>query len=92
MSSEKKVRFPKSKRVIRNTTDITSVLLVCLFPVVSGIIFFRVLYMGGAPIWFYVLQGSIFLFSFFQAVYFFAIGLINALRRNPHKAPKGGKE
>lgn len=92
MASEKKVRFRKSKKVIGRTADITSVFLVCLFPVLSGIIFFRVLYMGGAPVWFYIVQGSIFLFSFIQAIYFFAIGLINALHRHPVKEQKGGRK
>ena len=92
MAPEKKVRFPKSKKVINRTTDLTSVFIVCLFPIVSGAIFFRVLYMGGAPLWFFVLQGGIFLFGFFQAVYFFAIGLLNALRRHPRRAQKGGRK
>ena len=61
--------------------DIVSVVLVYLFPLVSGFVFFRVLQMGGAPFWFFFLQGLIFFGSLGQAVYFLIIGLWRALRR-----------
>lgn len=71
----------KGKQKVRTAADFVSVILVCLFPLVSGAIFFRVLYLGGAPNWFYVLQGVIFIGSLAQAFYFFSFGLIKALRR-----------
>ena len=71
----------KGKSAAGTVMDFFSVLLVCLFPIMVGAVFFRVLYMGGAPSWFFVLQGLIFAGSLGQAVYFFAFGLIRALRR-----------
>jgi hypothetical protein len=71
----------KGKHAAGTVMDLFSVLLVCLFPILAGAVFFRVLFMGGAPSWFFVLQGMIFAGSLGQAVYFFAFGLIRALRR-----------
>lgn len=83
--------FTKGKKKTRAAVDWFSALLVCLFPVVTGVIFFRLLYMAGVPVWFMILQGLIFVASFVQAIYFFAVGLIRAVRRNPDDK-KGGEQ
>ena len=81
MKQKPRALLAKGKQKVTSAADFVSVALVCLFPLVSGAIFFRLLYMGGAPNWFYVLQGVIFLGSLAQAIYFFSFGLIRALRR-----------
>ena len=65
----------------KRAADLFSVLLVCLSPVAFGAVFFRILYMGGAPVWVYAMMGAVFLCSAAQVVYFFAAGLLRALRR-----------
>ena len=72
--------YKKIKRKTRKAVDLVSVMLVCLFPVVTGVIFFRLLFMAGVPVWFYVLQGFLFVFSLALGVYFFSAGLIHAIR------------
>ncbi len=64
-----------------SAVDIVSVILVCLFPLVSGGIFFRLLKMSGTPVWFYVLQGLLFAGSVAQLILLVCCGLIPALRR-----------
>lgn len=73
--------YIKGKQKTRSAVDWVSVLLVCLFPLVTGAIFFRLLWMTGVPGWFYIVQGMFFAGSLAQAIYFFAVGLIRAIRR-----------
>lgn len=61
--------------------DIASVIMVCLLPLVSGAVFFRLLHMTGTPVWFYVLQGLLFLFGVAQLVFLLFFGLLKALRK-----------
>ena len=60
----------KGKQKTRAAVDWISVLLVCLFPIITGIIFFRLLQMTGVPNWFYILQGLFFAGSLAQAILF----------------------
>ena len=79
----------KGKQKTRAAVDWISVLLVCLFPIITGIIFFRLLQMTGVPNWFYILQGVFFAGSLAQAIYFFASGLLRAVRRKPVRKKDG---
>ena len=79
----------KGKQKTRAAVDWISVLLVCLFPIITGIIFFRLLQMTGVPNWFYILQGLFFAGSLAQAIYFFASGLLRAVRRKPVRKKDG---
>jgi len=66
---------------LRRADDLSCVLLVYLFPIVVGIVFFRVLHMGGAPAWWLIANGALFLASLGQAIYFVTAGVIPALRK-----------
>lgn len=63
------------------TADIASVIIVCLFPVVSGAVLFRLLNMSGTPVWFLILQGLLFLGGIAQLVFLVHFGLVRASRR-----------
>lgn len=89
MKQKPKGFFTKGKQKTQSAVDLGSVLLVCLFPLLTGAVFFRLLYMAGVPLWFYIIQGLIFAVSLGQAIYFFAVGLIRALRRDPEKRKAG---
>ena len=66
--------------------DALSVCLVCLLPVVTGAILFRLILMTGVPVWFYVLQGVFFISSLIQLIYFLSAGLVRAVRRKPYSS------
>ncbi|MBQ4045202.1 MAG: hypothetical protein II627_02030 [Lachnospiraceae bacterium] len=70
----------RGKKLVRNVTDLVSILCVCLLPVLIGGVFFKVLSMGGAPVWFYVICGIFFVICLSQTIYFFLAGLIGAVR------------
>ena len=72
--------FIKIKQKIRSTVDLVSVILVFLFPVVTGTVFFRLMCMTGVPVWFYILQGLFFTASLAQAIYFLSAVLIRTVR------------
>ena len=65
----------RGKKLVRNVTDLVSILCVCLLPVLIGGVFFKVLSMGGAPVWFYVICGIFFVICLSQTIYFFLAGL-----------------
>ncbi|MBQ9009568.1 MAG: hypothetical protein IJ088_09590 [Clostridia bacterium] len=71
----------KVKQTYESVTDYFSVLLVFLFPIVTGIIFLRLMFMSGTPSWFRVIQGLIFIISLIQAVYFLVFWLTHSKRR-----------
>ena len=81
MGSRQHIDFAKGMQKVKTTVDFASVFLVCLFPLLSGAVFVRLLCMSGVPIWFHIIQGIVFAVSLAQAVYFFAFGLFKALRR-----------
>ncbi len=68
-------------RRVKKADALVCVLLVYLFPVLSGAVFFRVLAMGGAPGWWLIANGALFLAALGQAVYFAVAGVVPALRK-----------
>ncbi|MBP5260871.1 MAG: hypothetical protein J6Z43_01940 [Clostridiales bacterium] len=70
----------KAHAIFTKAADIASVILVCLFPVVSWAIFFRLLDMTGTPVWFYVLQGILFIGGIAQLICLIVFGLVRAIR------------
>ena len=80
---------PRGRRIQR-VDELSCVLLVYLFPIGVGAIFFRVLSMGGAPSWWLFVNGALFLASLGQAIYFLAAGMIPALKKALGRKPKGG--
>lgn len=83
---ENKPTFSKAS-IIGQVTGVVSVLLVFLLPVLTGFVFFRVLDEGGAPFWFYLVQGLVFLVALGQAAYYVAVVIRHIVRRR-----NGGKE
>ena len=77
----------RQKGFIRRLEDLACVLLVYLFPILTGFIFFRVLHMGGAPSWWLFANGALFLASLGQAVYFLAAGIVPALKKALSRKP-----
>ena len=61
--------------------DTVSIVMVFLLPVILGAVFFRILFMGGVPIWYLCVHGFFFVCSLGNAVYFVAIGLIRAVKK-----------
>jgi len=82
----------RGKKLVRNVTDLVSVLCVCLLPVLVGAVFFRVLMMGGAPFWFYLVCGLFFISCLSQTIYFFLAGLIGALQGKKYGGQEEGFE
>ena len=74
MPREMRRYINRGKKLVRNVTDLVSVLCVCLLPVLVGAVFFRVLIMGGAPFWFYFVCGLFFISCLSQTIYFFPAG------------------
>ena len=74
------------RQKMNKMADALSVCLVCLLPVVTGAILFRLVLMTGVPVWFYVLQGVFFVSSLIQLIYFLSAGLVRAVRHKPDKA------
>lgn len=77
------------KSRLRRADDLFCVLLVYLFPILAGGVFFRVLRMGGAPSWWLIVHGALFMASLGQAVYFIAAGIIPALRKALGRGTEG---
>ena len=73
------------KKKLVETGDRFSVASVFLQPVFFGFVFFRVLYMGGAPTWYHVINGALFTGSFTQLIYFISIGIFKALKKEVKK-------
>ena len=71
------------RQKMNKMADALSVCLVCLLPVVTGAILFRLVLMTGVPVWFYVLQGVFFISSLIQLIYFLSAGRVRAVRRKP---------
>ncbi len=79
------------KRRVSRADALFCVLLVYLFPVLTGAVFFRVLAMGGAPGWWLIANGALFLAALGQAVYFALAGVVPALRKALGRGAKGGE-
>ena len=73
------------KTKLVETGDRFSVATVFLQPIFFGFVFFRVLYMGGAPTWYHVINGALFAGSFTQLLYFISIGIFKALKKEVKK-------
>ena len=74
--------------------DWGSVVLVFLFPVISGAVFWRVRSMGGAPAWVFWVLGFIFAVSLIQAVYYLTAVVRKALfgKRDRNETVPGRKD
>ena len=73
--------FCKVRKKLVEIGDRFSVAAVFLQPLFFGIVFFRVLYMGGAPAWYHVINGILFAGSLTQLIYFISIGILKTLRK-----------
>ena len=82
MSGHTNAKRPRGAGILRRTDDLFCVLLVFLFPIIVGVVFFRVLFMGGAPSWWLIVNGALFLASLGQAIYFLTAGIIPALKKS----------
>ena len=80
------------RRRVKKADALGCVLLVYLFPVLTGAVFFRVLAMGGAPGWWLIANGALFLAALGQAVYFVVAGVVPALRKALGRGAKGGTD
>ena len=78
-------------RRVKKADALGCVLLVYLFPILTGAVFFRVLAMGGAPGWWLIANGALFLAALGQAVYFALAGVVPALRKALGRGAKGGE-
>ena len=83
-------RMPRGKGRLKRADALGCVLLVYLFPILVGGIFFRVLSMGGAPAWWLIVHGILFLASLGQAIYFLAAGIVPALKKALGRKQTGG--
>ncbi|MBQ8111036.1 MAG: hypothetical protein IJ124_12835 [Clostridia bacterium] len=74
---------------LKKADALACVLLVYLFPVLVGGVFFRVMEMGGAPSWWLIVNGALFAASLGQAIYFLASGIVPALKKALSRDLKG---
>ena len=69
--------------------DLVPVILVFLIPIIVGLVFFRVRYMGGAPVWIYWILGILFLLGLIQVVFYVIAILKYIICKNKDKNRKG---
>lgn len=90
MDTRTSKRRPRGKGRLKKADALGCVLLVYLFPILVGGIFFRVLSMGGAPSWWLFVHGILFFASLGQAIYFLAAGIVPALKKALRRRQTGG--
>ena len=80
MTSNTHEKIERVEKKAVTASQIFSIILVYLFPIFTGAVFFRVREMGGAPKGFFIVWGIIFLIALGQTIYFFVFGLVRILR------------
>ena len=88
MKIETKEKLIRGKQKAIAAGDRFSILAVILQPLLLGGIFFRVWYMKGAPGWYYIINGLMFIGALIQMIYFIFIGLFGAIRNDFRKEKK----